>query len=325
MPYSIDQYLQHVERHLFPTHTPHEWAKAIRAMSDFYINESGDGTPWSDSWAQKAQQIYYSPLNALRSQRVFQEFKKFTLEFDTLVDFGSGLGMASLHWWELAKKEVQFIETSGVAREAQFKLFSDIQINSQKMKFLNELLLVPPKALGFFSYSLNENQNLLKLMRQFDHLVIIEPSTSNAGRNLLKLRQELIDLGFSVLAPCTHQLKCPLLTHSKTDWCHDRVHVDLGSWYEQIEAQLPFKNRTLTLSYLVATKTQTATHDISKARVTGDAQVENGKTKQMFCRGEDREFLAWLHRYGEPQTYARGDLIEVPNGEMKSNELRVKK
>lgn len=324
MPFSVESYFEYLEKELAPTHTPTEWAKKIKAMSDFYIQESGNETPWSDEWAQLAQSIYYSPLNTLRSQRVFEEFKKYNLEFDTLIDFGSGLGTASMHWWPQTKKEIQFVESSNHARDNQRKLYSKLNIPTQNMKFQSELLLVPTKALGFFSYSLNENQDLLKFMRQCDHVVIIEPSTSTAGRNLLKYRQDLIDLGFTILAPCTHQLKCPLLTHSKTDWCHDRQHVSLGKWYEAIEAQLPFKNKTITMSYLIATKTKTAEHNPTIARITGDPQVENGKTKQMFCRGENREFLSWLHRYGDPKTFERGDIIQVPSGEMKSNELRVK-
>jgi hypothetical protein len=60
------------------------------------------------------------------------------------------------------------------------------------------------------------------------------------------------------------------------------------------------------------------------ARLVGDRLKEKGKDRQMFCRGEEREFLAWMHKHGEPQDLPRGILIEVPPEIPKtSNEVRV--
>ena len=64
---------------------------------------------------------------------------------------------------------------------------------------------------------------------EFEALMILEPATSQDGRKLLELRSQLIQKGYSIWAPCLHQLACPLLTKSKTDWCHDRTRKHITS------------------------------------------------------------------------------------------------
>ena len=155
--------------------------------------------------------------------------------------------------------------------------------------------------------------------------MILEPSTSQDGRKLLETRRLLLEKGYSIWAPCTHQLNCPLLTHSKNDWCHDRVHVSSPDWFLELESHLPMKNKTVTTSYLLARKRKAPEFLQKKARLTGDTLEEKGKTRQLICRNEQREFLTWMHKNIEPQTLARGELIDLPQDfEVKSNELRLK-
>jgi len=153
---------------------------------------------------------------------------------------------------------------------------------------------------------------------------VIEPSTQDDGRRLMEVRQELIDKGFHIWAPCTHQGKCPLLTQSKKDWCHDRIHLNMPEWFLNIEKNLKFKNRTVTFSYLLARKT--AASAVTSARVVGDMLEEKGKTKVMICKGEEREFLSWLHRDKLKMDIHRGQLIELDFPlEAKGSELLILK
>jgi hypothetical protein len=94
-----------------------------------------------------------------------------------------------------------------------------------------------------------------------------------------------------------------------------------------MEAQLPFKNQTLTMSYLLARKIPPPANltEHKLARITGDKLEEKGKARQLVCQGPHREFLSWLHKDGVPPTIPRGALIEFPeNFEKKSNEIRTK-
>jgi len=127
-----------------------------------------------------------------------------------------------------------------------------------------------------------------------------------------------------VWAPCTHEGPCPLLHQSKHDWCHDRIHFEAPEWFKKMEAHLPMKNRTLTMSYLLMRKT--APKKIGQARVVGDLLREKGKNRQMICRGPEREFLTWMHKLKIEQEIPRGELINIHQDfEKISNEIRLKK
>lgn len=90
-----------------------------------------------------------------------------------------------------------------------------------------------------------------------------------------------------------------------------------------MEEQLPMKNRTLTMSYLLMRKTPPK--KIKAARIVGDRLQEKGKDRQMICRGPEREFLAWMHKFKLEQDIPRGVLVEIPEDiEKVSNELRVR-
>ena len=297
-------------------------------------------TPWNQDWAVAAYISYYFPLNWMRSFAVFQEGQRWSFfsGLENIIDFGSGLGSGS--WPALVENKLsaQFIELSSVAQQIHRSLLAlsvaEKEIaNYQWLKQVGQNFLVPPASLGVFSYSLTEVIELPSWATQLEKLLIIEPATRDDGRRLMETRSKLLQQGWHIVAPCTHQGLCPLLTHSKSDWCHDRIHWKMPTWFQEIEKHLPIKNSTLTFSYLLATKTPSHQAKISDrklttqlARITGDHLPEKGKTRQLVCRGEAREYLAWMSRHGEFPEIPRGVLIEWPDdGESKSNEIRLRK
>ncbi|MCB0408374.1 MAG: hypothetical protein KDD34_09230, partial [Bdellovibrionales bacterium] len=144
------------------------------------------------------------------------------------------------------------------------------------------------------------------------------------ARALMSFRKLLIENGFFVLAPCTHQGLCPLLTHSKKDWCYDRVFLEAPDWFKKLESHLPMKNRTLTFSYLIASKKFKPHLPKNSARVIGDTLKEKGKTRQMVCRGQEREFLSWLDRLGPAPEIPHGALIQIPEDYLKKGDSEIR-
>ena len=317
-----------------PTSPPQisQLAADILKLSDFFIQNPDEQTPWQDTYCQNAYRNYFLPLNFIRAQSILARGLQvgFFNDFSTTIDWGSGPGTASLAVAEnktlqsQIKKQI-LIEKSGKA----LAVFSDlnkllIQPEATTELSLKNLACDPTKTLLIFSYSLTEMKSLPPHWNQFEGLMILEPATSQDGRKLLELRSQLIVAGYTIWAPCTHQEACPLLTESKTDWCHDRFHVVAPDWFQKLEEHLPMRNRTVTTSYLLARKLKPTFLRDGMARLTGDSQEENGKTKQLVCRGPAREFLAWLHRNKSVQTLPRGELVHLPTDlQHKSNELRV--
>lgn len=298
-------------------------AESVLRLSDYYIQHPEEETPWEYPWAQAAYLVYFHPLNLARNYLVTQRGKTvgFFEGLTSAIDFGAGMGSASLALKELtAISDFSLIEKSSIPST----LIKTPWASSAHFK--KEHLVQSQKTLAVFSYSLTEAKasetQWPSWASQCEALMILEPSTSRDGRQLLQLREKLIAQGFSLWAPCLHQEACPLLTHSKTDWCHDRLHLIAPNWFKEIEKHLPFKNSTITTSYLLARKTPAPLRETT-IRLVGDHLHEKGKSRQMICRGTHREFLSWLHRQGQAPVYPRGELLPMPKATLKGDELRV--
>lgn len=309
-------------------------AQDVLQLSGFFHSNPGGATPWSERYTVPAYINYYLPLNYARLRAVFAEVKRFLPAemIREVWDYGSGPGTTQ---WALEDEEwlpprpFNCMELSNEAIAVHRNL-----LGSRRGRWRPEFNVTRTPAAGtlaVFSYSFLEMQHLKLNLKAFDHLLIVEPSTRDCGRQLMEWRSKLIAQGFNVLAPCTHEKDCPLLVHSNRDWCHMRVAFEAPEWWLELEEDLPMKNRTLTYSYLLVSKTvrneswrSRYPEEPTPARVTGDTLEERGKTRQMICRGPEREFLSWLHRYGEPPRVPHGALLKgVEQCEPKGGELRV--
>lgn len=302
-------------------------AAAIQWQSDFYINNPNQATPWNETRAQIAQWAYYLPLNFLRNQCVLNELSSLVPldQFENALDYGAGLGASS---WSLRqsgfKGKITMYDRHKIPPAASAAVSADVVTQFEAHKYRHHL--------GVFSYSLTEMANRNDLLNQFSHLVIVEPSTQTEGRRLSETRQYLIDNDFEILAPCMHQKACPLMVHSQRDWCHDRILFKKPTWMDKIEKNLPFRNDSLTFSYLIAFKKGSMKPEWRRsvppiqARLTGDILPEKGKDKQLVCFDERRLFLTWMNKNKIDQTLPRGGRVEIPEDiEIVSNEVRLKK
>ncbi len=305
-------------------------ATDVLRLSDYFIQNPSGQTPWTETYCQNAYRNYFLPLNYIRACGVINRGQHvgFFTDFQTTVDWGAGPGTASYAAAAALKDQLKnqiLIEKSSTA----VNKFTDLHtrlIRPEISTILNlkELNCTPEKSLLMFSYSLTEMIALPPLWDKYEGLMILEPATNDDGRKLLNLRNTLIEKGYSIWAPCTHQSACPLLTESKNDWCHDRFHVQAPDWFSLLEENLPMRNKTVTTSYILARKTKPTKNLRGVARLTGDSLKENGKTRQLMCRGPAREFLTWMHKEIDPQTLDRGELITVPEAATaKSNEIRT--
>lgn len=298
-------------------------ADAILKMSDFYIAHPEAPTPWKEVWCQIAQLAYFLPLNSLRAQAVFAEAqaRNFPLSEMELLDFGSGLGAGSWPWINNFQGSLVFAEKSPEAQRLHQRILDSQKWEGRARWIAEKDIRSSKDRTALFSYSLTELSNVPDWAYDCQSLILIEPSTRDDGRKLLEKRKDLLSKGFSMWAPCPHQQGCPLYEDSKTDWCHDRIHIKMPSWFSEIENHLPMRNATLTFGYLLASRQPAP--DTDQWRTVGDQLVEKGKTRQLLCRNSKRQFLAWMHRDGPVPEVPRGVLIDPPAQWIeKSNEVR---
>jgi len=332
LPPLFESYLQ--KRLLVAGHSlkePEKLAHAIRKLSNLFLKGEELGDYWKDSDHRAAYISYFSVLNFLRARAVFEESRRrgFLESTKVLADWGCGVGAAT--WAFLAESrgaeslpQVQGYDQSSAALSEYKEWLNLFEIKSKVEQLALRDLSKANADTVVMSYILNEVDQWPAIPDFIHRLVIIEPSTHQAGRRLLKWREELLASGqWYAWAPCTHQRDCPLLIQSGKDWCHHRIHWNKPDWFYEIEKYLPMKNETLTLTYLLLAREKPKQNLEGLARVVGDEQEEKGKTRQMVCRGPGREFLSWLHRDQISLKLKRGDLIEIGDTDPKGNELRV--
>ncbi len=316
-----------------PSHPIQAIADAVLKLSDYYIKYPDKETPWNENFCQIAYRNYFLPLNQIRCAKVIErgQVVNFFEDLTHFIDWGSGPGTASFALAQNLKLKNQIKKQFLVdLSSGPHRTFADMHKDLINPELSTRLEFKPfldqkNRTCLVFSYSMTEIEKLPAGWDQAEALMILEPATSQDGRKLLQLRQQLIEKGYSIWAPCVHQQACPLLTKSATDWCHDRFVVDAPDWFWQVDQLLPMKNKTITTSYLLARKKPAATFSKNDGRLTGDSRKEKGKTRQMVCRNEEREFLTWMHKEGKTQTIPRGELVKITeNHELKSNEIRVK-
>ncbi|HVK60120.1 MAG TPA: small ribosomal subunit Rsm22 family protein, partial [Bdellovibrionales bacterium] len=289
-------------------------ADAVLRLSDHFTQNPDAATPWRETWAQAAYLAYFFTLNFARASAVATEAKRvgFLDDLTTVVDFGSGTGSAVHALSSVFEKD--YIACDISAEALSFCRSLSANPNALKTEVCSSpgaaQKLAPIKNTAMMaSYSLTELPAFPREWMQSEAVIIIEPSTRDDGRRLQSWRSDLIEAGFRIWAPCTHEGACPLLIHSEKDWCHDRIHFDPPKWWDALEQNLPMKNRTITYSYLLARKSAPPAWLQGKGRLIGDMLEEKGKTRQAICRGDEREFLSWF-----PQRLPKNESIEFERG-----------
>ncbi|MBK9293132.1 MAG: hypothetical protein IPM57_01615 [Oligoflexia bacterium] len=313
---------------------PQKLAKAILKLSDHFIRGVHQEDYWKDSSHMAAYISYFAILNFERLQSVFKEarLQRFLINASVIGDWGSGLGSAL---WAMQTQcarvfinrepKIFTYDKSGEALKEQRHWLNFFKLNAKGIEVTQNSLSVLDHSVDtlVMSYVLNEYTQYPVIPEHVQRLILVEPSTNQAGRNLLKFRDTLIEKNWFAWAPCTHQEFCPLYNQSGKDWCHHRVNWQKPDWFYELENHLPMGNDTLTLSYILMSKEKPIVDLSGITRVIGDEQPERGKTRQAICRGMNREFLSWLDRNRLKPGLRRGDLIRIKDAIQKPKELRI--
>ena len=108
-------------------------------------------------------------------------------------------------------------------------------------------------------------------------VVVILPGSVAGFGVLLDVRQQLLELGATVIAPCPHADACPL---PDGDWCHFGARLNRSSLHRRLKGgALPYEDEKF--SYLVATRDVGAP---AMARVLRRPVMANRRVALKLCR-----------------------------------------
>jgi ribosomal protein RSM22 (predicted rRNA methylase) len=111
-------------------------------------------------------------------------------------------------------------------------------------------------------------------------VLLVEPGTPAGHRRILSARQQLIEDGFLVAAPCPHQLDCPL--HIEGDWCHFGVRLQRSAVHRQIKgAELSYEDEKF--SYVAAIRPPLASPHLPAGRIVRRPQQRKGLVLLDLC------------------------------------------
>jgi len=124
------------------------------------------------------------------------------------------------------------------------------------LSFMNSLSEILPsgdaevRAL-WFKELIDQYSKLAVQKNEPSWLILIEPGSRAASRDLLELRDHLRQReDTKIWLPCLNERPCGALLDAK-DWCHEEIACEFPDWMNAIGAEAGLKKESLVFSYLV--------------------------------------------------------------------------
>lgn len=206
-----------------------------------------------------------------------------------MLDIGAGLG--GLTWaartlWGTDLPATLLEPNQHMRKLGQNWLHAQATWHPRDLAALSDLSVTAPFVGA--SYVLNEltGNALTKAIQDMwaattDSLVIIEPGTKQGFDVIMQARQQLVEQGAHIPAPCPHTGPCPLST-MQDRWCHMRVRVQRSRTHIQLKEGAERGYEDEPYSYIIATRTPWPR---PTARLIGQPRLQ-GPIKAELCQAD---------------------------------------
>lgn len=133
-------------------------------------------------------------------------------------------------------------------------------------------------------------------------ILIVEPGTPRGFATAIAVREELIEAGATIVAPCTHSHRCPI---RERDWCHFDTRVERTPLHQRLKSgSLPYEIEKY--SYIIATKAA-ASAQTAMSRIIRHPLKRSGHVILDLCTGAGSlERIVVSRRDREAYRKARG-------------------
>lgn len=211
-----------------------DWAALDRLRAGFLTGGAADGVYWKSRDDLSTYDRTYGERIGWKWDHVLRELhvRGWRPKSETVFDWGCGSGIASrrileffgaqtftsLTLWDHAAVASEFASSAAAARWPELSI-----------SVATPGLLASSEAIGLLviSHVLSELspdqiRELRALCSRAREIVWVEAGTHEIARQLGQIRDTLVlDSGFSIVAPCTHQLACPMfISGNERHWCH---------------------------------------------------------------------------------------------------------
>ena len=236
------------------------------------------------------------------------------IDMTSILDFGCGTGSAM---WACLESRSGDLGTSDsneskdeIAKKSKIELVTGVDSSNEMietaMKYCKsypttkfEFARFIPKdakfTFGIISFLLSELEETQRdgivdlVWSRCDTLLLIDRGTPDSSRSIAKIRERLLTKDAHVVAPCTHDLKCPIGLNS---WCH------FNQRFQRPKHMMDLKKSKSNLedikfSYLLIRKGKRVVDELNKRRLIAPPLKNNGHVIFDVCsnNGELERFV----------------------------------
>lgn len=289
------------------------------------------GSGYMENTAQLgAYLLYYWPVTYTQVYWITKNCSYFntpTKKEIKILDLGSGPAPASVSLCdELQKKgtdriSVTLVDSSAkalsLAKQIYEKDFKSVTIETRVQNFEKDLSQFDTNFdIIIMSHALNElwkNQNniiekrtdfLAKVSQRLhdDGIIILsEPALLETSRNLIKIRDSLIQKGYRILSPCICTHNCPALSAGDNHTCHADIQWNAIEPVASIAQKAKLDRESVKMTYFVLQKpsesvpienqsvTQNDKSVTIHGKVVSDGMLnKSGRIRFLVCDGKSR-------------------------------------
>lgn len=155
-------------------------------------------------------------------------------------------------------------------------------------------------------------------------LIVIEPGANVVNREILELRDCMIDRGFFVLYPCVYKGHCPALSLENGS-CHSEFVWERPELLREIAKCAGVKKEILNMTIMVFSKTAFVNEKKQYYRVVSDRMLSKSGRYRFICCGQSGRITVSVKKdliipcYEDFINLKRGDRIEIGDCEMREN------
>jgi len=274
-------------------------ARAVEQLSEDYKTADFRAPLIQDEAQRAAYLAVRVPATYAANWRVLTEIRKLAPQVEVLsmLDLGAGPGTALFAAAEVFPEleQATLLELAEawlplgqrITRQSMQPVVSQAQWVRHDLRAgwnsgLHDLVIIS-YVLGELAPSLAEAllHRAWKCARQF--LVVIEPGTPRGFSVVHMARATMIAAQAHILAPCPHNLACPMA--GTRDWCHFAQRLERTSQHRQLkQAALGYEDEKF--SYIVAGREPLPA---AAARIVRHPQKHSGHIRLTFCAGRSIE------------------------------------
>lgn len=306
LPDELQAILERETAHISPS----KLSAAAKELSQRY--RSPDRDTYSSFMSTEAHRLAYLavrlPSTYAIIQRVLQEIKRRMPQtfIKSILDIGAGPGTAS---WVAAECFPELQKATLLEQDGEWLTIGQRMMQATTKKVLqaaewhqqgqlkasehsNDDLVIMSYMVG--EVPLDVLPGLIsegwKATNQV--MVVVEPGTPHGFERIRQARQQLINEGAHIVAPCPHAGRCPM---EKDDWCHFAQRLERSAFHVAIkDASLGYEDEKY--SYIAVVKTAVA---LPEARILRHPQKHKGHIGFTLCAQNGLENRIVSRRSGE--------------------------